>query len=98
MSTASNQTPVLQLRNIGPASAQWLEEIDIGTRADLERIGPVLAYRVLKSQQPSVSLNLLYALHGALTGERWDQLSTETRERLKREAEEALQKPPDKAT
>ncbi len=71
-----------------------LESINILSRDDLERVGPLLAYRALKDIYPGVSLNLLYALHGALSGKRWDQLTEETRSQLKREAVEALQVPP----
>jgi DNA transformation protein and related proteins len=37
--------PVENLRNLGHTSATWLREIGVYTRSDLERIGPVLAYR-----------------------------------------------------
>lgn len=84
--TSSDTTPVDQLRNLGPASARMLEAIGVRTRSDLERVGPVLAYRALRSAHPSVSSNLLYAMHGALSGERWDRLSQETRDDLWREA------------
>ena len=87
-------TPIPELRNLGPVSAEMLQALGITTRAELERVGPVLAYRALKEAQPGVSLNLLYALYGALTGQRWDQLSETTRARLRREAEAARQVPP----
>lgn len=87
-------SPVGRLLNIGPASARMLESINIFSRADLERVGSVLAYRALKDAHPGVSLNLLYALYGALSGERWDQLTEETRSQLKREVLEAKQVPP----
>jgi len=63
-----------------------LEAIGVVTRADLARVGPVLAYRALRDVHSDVSLNLLYAMHGALTGERWDRLSEETRAGLRWEA------------
>lgn len=81
--------PIRDLRNLGPASAAMLAEVGIRTRADLERVGPVLAYRALQDVRPGVSLNLLYAMHGALADERWDRLPEATREQLKREAAEA---------
>lgn len=87
-----------ELRNLGPASAQMLEAIGVVNRADLVRVGPVLAYRVLRDVRPSVSLNLLYAMHGALTGERWNSLSNATRTELKQQADEASQVPPSPAT
>lgn len=95
MSTTSHEMPVGRLPNLGPASARMLRTIGVVTRGDLERVGPVLAYRALKDIHAGVSLVLLYALHGALTGERWDRLSEATRERLKREVAEACQLPPE---
>lgn len=71
-----------------------LEPIGITTRSDLERVGPALAYRALTDIHSGVSLNLLWAMHGALTGERWDQLSQQTRDRLRQEGEEAMRVPP----
>lgn len=94
MSSPADTLPINRLRNLGPASARMLESIGIVNRADLERVGPVLVYRALKDIRSDVSMNLLWAMHGALTGERWDQLPKETRERLKLEVEEAMQIPP----
>lgn len=93
MSDPIDDTPITELRNLGPASARMLETIGIRTRADLERVGPVLAYRALKDMRPNVSLNLLWAMHGAMTNQRWDRLSDEVREQLTRELDEAMQLP-----
>lgn len=87
-------TPIAELRNLGPVSAEMLAALGITTRGDLERVGPVLAYRALKDAHPGVSRNLLYAMHGALTGERWNALSPATRARLRSEADDARQLPP----
>jgi DNA transformation protein and related proteins len=87
-------TPVDALRNLGPVSAAWLREVGIPTRGDLERAGAALAYRVVRDRHPTAGLNLLYALHGALTGERWDRLAEGTRQRLRAEADEAAGIPP----
>ena len=94
MRSSSGSTPIRNLRNLGPASAAMLAEVSIRTRADLERVGPVLAYRALQDIRSGVSLNLLWAMHGALTDERWDRLSEATREQLKREVAEAAAIPP----
>lgn len=93
MDSSRDSTPIHRLRNLGPASARLLESIGIANRGDLERVGPVLAYRALKDIRSGVSLNLLYAMHGALAGERWDRLSDETRARLRRDADEAMRVP-----
>lgn len=64
-----------------------LRAVGIRTPADLEQAGAVLAYAAVRDVHPGVSANLLYALHGALTGARWDRLPQATRNRLRREVE-----------
>jgi len=77
---------VASLRNLGPASAAWLRQIGVYTKADLERLGPVLAYRRVKQRQPNTSLNLLWSLAGALDDKDWRGLSEATKLRLRQEA------------
>ena len=56
-----------QLKNIGKKTATWLHEVGVHTRADLEQLGSVEAYKRLKALHPDrVSLNALWALEGAL--------------------------------
>lgn len=75
--------PVARLPNLGPKSCAWLRAIGIETRADLERIGSVEAYRRVASEGFEVSLNLLYALEGALLELRWDRLSPAVKQNLR---------------
>jgi DNA transformation protein len=84
----NTDAPVEKLRNLGPASAHWLQEIGVHTKADLERMGPVLIYRLVKERQPKASLNLLWALQGALADTDWRELSDATKERLRQQVEE----------
>lgn len=79
--------PVGSLLNLGPKSATWLAEVGIHTRADLAGLGAVVAFRMVRQRRKETTLNLLYALHGALTDTRWDRLSVKDRERLRRQAE-----------
>ena len=58
----------------------------IETYDDLERLGSVEAYLLVAESRPGVSLNLLYALEGALQDVRWDLLPTEQRAELRRRA------------
>ncbi len=74
--------PIENLRNLGPKSAMWLKEAGIGTIAELMRLGPVLAYRIVKQRQPSVSLNLLWALAAGVADRDWRDLSDEEKQRL----------------
>ena len=57
-----NNLPIESLLNLGPKSGQWLRDTGITTVADLERLGPVAAYRLVKQRQPKASLNLLWAM------------------------------------
>ncbi len=90
----ADDTPIERLRNLGPASARMLAPLGIATRADLVRVGPVLAFRALRDARPGTSLNLLYAMHGALAGERWDRLAPDVRAALRADAADAARFPP----
>jgi hypothetical protein len=75
------------LKNIGPASARQLREVDIADAAALRKLGAVAAYRRLKHAFPrQVSLLMLYALEGALRDCHWNQLPPGVKERLKCES------------
>ncbi len=63
--------PVSDLTNLGPKSREWLASIGIRSVTDLRRVGAVPAYVALKRAQPRASLNLLYALVGAMDGVHW---------------------------
>ena len=56
--------------------------------ADLKRLGPVVAYWLVKQRQPKASLNLLWALAAGLEGMDWRELTEGTKRRLRKEAEE----------
>jgi DNA transformation protein len=77
--------------NLGPKSAQWLADVGIRSPADLKRLGAAAVYARVKHARPrSASLNLLHALHGAVTGQRWDRLDEATKAKLLRDAQKAL--------
>ncbi len=72
------------LQNIGPVSARQLREVDIPDAAALRALGAVAAYRRLKHAFPrQASLNMLYALEGALRGCPWNRLPPGVKERLR---------------
>ena len=75
------------LKNIGKVTERWLNQIGIHDEADLRRVGAVRAYRTIRTAEPSATLNLLYALHGALAGRHWNALPAAIKELLRREAE-----------
>jgi DNA transformation protein and related proteins len=76
------------LRNLGPASARRLAAIGVRTEADLRRLGAVGAYaRVGFEEGGPASLNLLWALHGALQDVDWRSVSAAEKARLRAELE-----------
>ena len=79
--------PITAMRNLGPATAGMLAEIEIFTEDDLHGIGAADAYRRLKFRfGRHVSLNALWAMHAALIGCDWRALDDATRQKLRRDA------------
>jgi DNA transformation protein len=70
------------LPNLGPKSQAMLASVGITSLAELRRLGAVAAYAKTKKLNPSASLNLLWALEGALTGISWQQVAREHRTSL----------------
>ena len=69
------------LKNIGEHSAAKLIEAGITSREQIESFGAVAVYRRLRQRSP-VSLNMLWALQGALLGLPYNRLPQEMREEL----------------
>lgn len=79
--------PPTALRNLGPKSARALTEVGVTSEADLRALGAVAAYRRVKHADPrGTSLNMLYALHGALTDTPWQALPEAEKADLRRAA------------
>ena len=70
------------LRNLGPRSVEMLLQAGIATPAQLRTIGSVLAYVRTQAVCPQASLNLLWALEGALTDRPWQQVAETDRASL----------------
>lgn len=70
------------LANLGPASAQRLARIGIDTDADLRSTGSVAAFADLRARGERVSLNLLWAMEGALLGTDWRVVAASRRDEL----------------
>ena len=66
-------------RNLGPASRRMLNDAGIVTFAQLVPYGAVASYRLVKQHHPQASLNLLWALQGALDDQPWQQVAREQR-------------------
>src|SRR3546814_223838 len=88
-------TPPLKMRNIGPKSAAWLRQVGLRTPEDLAEAGPLEAFMRVKRAGFKPSLNLLYALEGALQDCHWQEVPDERRVELVEQAEAAIaQLPP----
>lgn len=70
------------LPNLGPASKKMLVRAGITTVAQLRQLGAVAAYARAKQADGHASLNLLWALEGALTGLPWQTVAREHRTSL----------------
>jgi hypothetical protein len=79
-----------KLRNIGPKSAAWLRQVGLRTREDLEAIGTVEAFMRVKRAGFKPSLNLLYAIEGALHDCHWQEVPDARRSELVQAAEAAI--------
>lgn len=71
-----------KLRNIGPKSAAWLRQTGIRTQEDLEAVGALAAFVRVKRAGFKPSLNLLYALEGAILGCHWQEIPEDRRSAL----------------
>jgi DNA transformation protein len=79
---------LIQIRNLGPVSQQWLREIGVHTINDLRRVGSVSAYAMVRRNERRASLNLLWALEAALRDIDWRELNSRDKEFLKKELAE----------
>jgi DNA transformation protein len=81
------ERPISSLPNLGPKTAEWLAAVGITTETELRAIGPVEAWQRLRAAQPElITVNALYALHGALTNQHWAALPQDLRAVLRKDA------------
>jgi DNA transformation protein len=71
-----------EIPNLGPKSQQMLALAGIATLAQLRKLGSVAAYARVRQAGANASLNLLWALEGALTGLPWKTVAREHRTSL----------------
>lgn len=79
-----------KLRNIGPKSAAWLRQVGLRSYEDVAAAGPVEAFMRIKRAGFKPTLNLLYAIEGALVGCHWQDVPESRRAQLVSEAEAAI--------
>jgi TfoX/Sxy family transcriptional regulator of competence genes len=87
--TVMDKNGAPKIRNVGPKSAAWLRQVGVRTQEDLARLGAVEAFMKVKRAGFRPSLNLLYALEGALADCHWADLPDERKSALLLAAESA---------
>lgn len=85
------QSDLLQLKNLGNTSINWLHTIGVNNLQDLQKKGAIQAYNEIKQRGIRVSKVLLYALHGAMHNIHWNDLDDNTKQRLVEQADQMLQ-------
>ncbi|MEO0561596.1 MAG: TfoX/Sxy family protein [Chloroflexota bacterium] len=80
---------LVDLKNIGPQTAEWLPAVGIHTPQDLAELGAVAAYTRLKTAFPQqINLTALWALQGALMDIPFNQLPEAVKDDLRRQLRE----------
>jgi len=74
--------------NFGPKSQQMLAQAGIHTIERLRELGAVRAFVQVKRSWKGASLNLLWAMEGALSGRHWLEVAKHDRLRLLLELED----------
>ncbi len=75
------------LKNIGRKLSGRLNEIGIHCEADLKKVGPAKAHRMMKAKYPAETLPLcyyLYSFDGALSDTHWDAIGEKRKQELRR--------------
>ena len=79
-----------KLRNIGPKGMAWLRQTGVRTLDDLKDVGALSAFVRVKRAGFKPSLNLLYALEGAILDCHWQEIPDGRRSELIEEAGAAV--------
>ncbi|ROZ78411.1 competence protein TfoX [Ramlibacter sp. WS9] len=77
-----NEPALASLKGLGPKSQAMLGNAGIMSVQQLRKLGSVRAFVMVKRSGLQPSLNLLWALEGALSGEHWQQVAREHRTSL----------------
>jgi DNA transformation protein len=86
------ETPLSHALNLGPKSEAMLRAAGIGNLEELRALGSVAAYARVKATGANASLNLLWALEGAVSGLHWQTVVREHRTSLLLALEEYLKR------
>lgn len=78
----TNAQSIRSLPGLGPKSEAMLACVGIMSVQQLRKLGSVRAFVMVKHARLRPSLNLLWALEGALTGQPWQHVAREHRTSL----------------
>ncbi|WP_426341394.1 TfoX/Sxy family DNA transformation protein [Pseudoduganella sp. S-14] len=70
------------LKGLGPKSQEMLARAGITSVDELRQLGAIAAYARARASNPGASLNLLWALEAALTGQAWQKVARQDRTSL----------------
>lgn len=86
-------TPLTSLQNIGKKTKKHLNEIGVFSKEDLEKIGAVDAWIMMKTLRPhkDICICALYALVGAIEGLCWYELPEDLKKIYKKRADKYVQ-------
>ncbi len=84
MKAQTSDRKIAELPNLGPKSAEMMAAIGITHESQLRALGSVAAFLRVREAGAKPSLLLLYAIEGALTGQKWNELPLEVRATLDR--------------
>lgn len=82
ITSAGGDESIAGLNGLGPKSQEMLARAGITSVEQLRALGAVAAYAKTRASNPRASLNLLWALEGALTGQPWQKVAREERTSL----------------
>ncbi|MDR2899839.1 MAG: TfoX/Sxy family protein [Clostridiales bacterium] len=71
------------LPNVGKVLAQNLNAVGISTAEELRKVGTKEAFMRIRTVDPGACVQMLYGLHGAVTGIKDRELTKETKDELK---------------
>ena len=69
--------------NLGPKSSAWMQRIGIRALAQVCELGVIEVCRRLRASGAPVSVVMAYALEGALSGCKWNEIPVESRQWLR---------------
>ena len=79
-----------KMRNIGPKSAAWLRQVGLRSLDEISGTGVVESFMKVRRAGFKPSLNLLYALEGAILDCHWQEVPEARRTELVTAAEAAI--------